>query len=139
MPRKQYDGNTTKALTLDEYRIYRVSLSNAESCPESVRKIFELVSQSKNIREAHFGVRREREDCRGIFDTNAAHDYNMRLRKRACDLARLCEKSRMKDMSEATWVMRLFPLVFLPFDRIQEEELDEVRPFHHWYSTLPLP
>ena len=139
MPRKQPGENTAKDVALDKYHIHRVlSLEEAESCPESLRKIFKLVSESENIRKAHYGARLELADCRGVFDTKAAHDYRMRLRKRADKLADICLDPDMEDSPEETWVRKLLPLVFLPFDRKEEEKLDEIRPFHHWYATLPL-
>ena len=78
MPRKQAGENIAKDVALDKYGIERVSsLEEAESCPESLRTIFKLVSKSENIREVDFGALPEREDRRGVFDTDAAHDYNM--------------------------------------------------------------
>ena len=121
---------------LDQYGFYRVpSLDRADHCPESVHKIFQLIQDLKYLRTLHFLARAERTDSRSVFDTNAAHDYNMTLGLRAEDLAHRCCDPDLMDAPEDEWVQLLSPRVFLTFDRREEEELDTNRPFHHWYAT----
>ena len=136
MPRKQSAGNDDNDVALDRYGIYRVpSLDRADHCPESVYKTFQLVYRSKNLQMTHFIALPERKDSRSVFDTRAAHDYNMTLGRRADELARRCCDPDMMDSPEIKWVQLLSPRVFLSFDRQEEEKLDENCPFHHWYAT----
>ena len=140
MPKKQVNGNTPKNLVLDDYGIYRVSsLETAPWCPDSLRRIFQLVTDSQCLQMTGFGARRQRDDRRGIFDTNAAHDYDMALKKRADDLADRCSDPVMMDRPECTWVQLLSTRVFIPFDRAEEEKLDTTRSFHHWYAATSPP
>ena len=136
MPRKQSDGNAGNDVALDRYGIYRVlSLDRADHCPESVHRIFQLVYNSKSLRMTPFVARPERNDSRSVFDTDAAHDYNMTLGQRADELAIRCGDPDMMDSPETKWLQLLSTRVFLSFDRQEEEILDTKRPFHHWYAT----
>lgn len=127
-----------KEVALHNYDIYPLpNIESAKDCPESLQIIFKVVHSSKTLLEAHFGSRPYREDLRGVFDTNAAHDYNIQLKKRASDLTICCCDPFMIQSSEAEWMSDLSRLVFLQFRRKEEEQLDIKRPFHHWYSTVP--
>lgn len=129
MPRKKSD------VALDRYGVYRVpTLERADRCPESIHKILQLVCNSKNLQKKAFMAVPEQNRSRGDFDTNAAHDYNMRLVQRADELANRCCDPDMVDSPEIKWVQLLSPRVFLSFDRQEEEKLDDNRPFHHWYA-----
>ncbi len=138
MPRKSLGERTAQDVSLDHYGIYRVERLGTEPCPESLQETFDLVHDSKILQMADFNARREQEDRRGIFDTDAAHDYDVRLKQRASDLSDRCNTSRMKDAPESTWVNLLLSRVFLPFDLDEEERLDTNRPFHHWYAARSL-
>lgn len=123
-------------VALDKYGIYRISsLGRAPHCPEAVRKVCQLVYDSKDLRIDHFVARPEGSDSRSVYDTNAAHDYDMKLGSRACELADRCGDPDMMDSPEVKWVLLLSQRVFLLFDRQLEEKLDDNRPFHHWYAT----
>ena len=136
MPRKHSGGNTVNDVGLDGYGIYRISsLDRADHCPKSVYKTFQLVNESRYLQMIPFLERPERKDRRNVFDTDAAHDYNLRLGLRAEDLANRCSDSDKQDASEMEWARLLSPRVFLSFDRQEEENSDTNRPFHHWYAT----
>lgn len=131
MPKKQF-----KEVALYNYGILRVpSIEMAKACPESLQTIFKAVHDSKFLQMAHFGARPEREDRRGVFDTDAAHDYDLRLKQRALELAISCCDPSMIESPEADWASDLSTHVFLPFKRKEEEKLDIKRPFHHWYAN----
>ncbi len=130
--------NLSEKVALHNYDIDRVpNIESAKACPESLQIIFKVVYNSKTLQIAHFGSGPDREDRRGVFDTDAAHDYDVRLMKRASDLMICCCDPSMIQSSEAEWMSDLSRLVFLPFRRKDEEQLDIKRPFHHWYSTVP--
>ncbi len=136
MPRKQSGGNTDNSVPLDRYGISRVpTLDRADNCPGPVYKTFRLVCSVKTLQMTHFMAVPEWKDSQSVFDTHAAHDYDMTLGLRAEELAGRCCDPDMMDSPEITWVQLLSPRVFLSFDRQEEEKLDTNRPFHHWYAT----
>ena len=108
--------------------------STAESYPESIYKTFQLIHNSKNLQKDHFLEHPKENGRQSKFDTNAAHDYNLTLAKRANELQDSCGNPDMFDSPKIEWVQLLVSQVLLSFDRQKEEKLDAQRPFHHWYA-----
>lgn len=98
MAPKQSGKNAGKAVALDGYDIYPVpSLDRAFDCPESVRKIFQLIHDTKNLQLEQFVERPKEDGSRSVFDTEAAHGYNSWLGRRANLLADCCCDPDMMD------------------------------------------
>lgn len=131
-------GNPSRDIERD-YGVFQVPyLGAAQNCPETIRNMFKSVEGSKYLTMDYFGNLPEREGFRGVFDTNAAHDYNMELKKRAEELHNRCTKPKMVDAPEKKWVDTFATRVFLRLDCSEEENVDAERPFNLWYFNMLL-
>lgn len=129
MPGQSPDGRNR---ALDQYGIYRVPCLDVADCPDQLRTLFKLIQGVKSLRFEKFGGRRENQTNPQPFETKAAHDYDAWLKRQADSLTHKSRDPEIVDKTETEWVTVLAPDVFHPFDRMQEEILEERRPFHHW-------
>lgn len=86
-----FSHTMSRQLPLDKFDIYRApTLAKAQSCPNPLYVVFELIEDTKNLRVDRFATSLAEKDGRSDFDTNSAHGYDMRLKLRASALSRDC-------------------------------------------------
>ena len=106
--------------------------SGRYSNSEMVQQLFKLVRDSKNIRARMFGRRLRGKDTQCDSENKAERSYDLNLRKRASELARNCNETKMCDAFEAEWIQLLSPRVFRPFIRSEDDNGYGGAQAHYW-------
>lgn len=126
--------------SFDSLGIHRVESYDRcpKTCPPAIKSVFKLVNESQLLSISPPAAAPGKGGSRSPDQNRSGEDYDMWLRKQAEQLSRKCNDPDMPGHSEQQWVVTMMPIVFLMFNRIEEEELDSKRPFHHWYATAYL-
>ncbi len=111
---------------------YCLEDSDQYSDSEIVRKLFELVWRSKDIRSEKFGTKQRGKKNQCDNENKAERSYDLDLKKRAAEIATSCNETTMCDVTESQWEMLLSPRVFRAFIKLEDDKSYTDRSAHHW-------
>lgn len=129
----------SREMALDQYGIYLIPCLDVADCPDQLEDLFKLIQGAKGLRFEKFGGLRENRNNPQAFEMKAAHDYDAWLERRADSLTHKSQDPEIVDKTEPEWATVLAPDFFHPFDRMQEEMLEERRSFHRSGKPRSLP
>jgi hypothetical protein len=116
--------------TLEELGIYLDGPFDAESCPDELRELFQLVNDVRYLRFSAFarGQAPKADSVEVRPKIVDAHEYDRLLKRRATEMMVASSDPSRVDDAETEWVSALEPFVFRRFDRHREE----LSVYHHW-------
>ncbi|KAG8527384.1 uncharacterized protein KY384_007536 [Bacidia gigantensis] len=130
-PRPSVDRNPPSLADLGILsETYEPSLLENSRFPKAIQDLFYLVAKSKKIDFERFGRAVKDKSSKHEVHTEASRHYDRYLKQRAASLSKACSDSGMDDQKERGWSDLLCSRVFLPFKRVEDENLQ----IHHCFA-----